>query len=93
MVDAQVLTPLGASSIYGTPVDQDSIMCYMLPGQITRDGQPIRGGADINATDAAFAGSIYPSWWFAPDSPADLDSTPAAAADDWDPSEDVLEPV
>ncbi len=35
-------------------------MRYQLPGSITRDGRPIPGGADINATDYAFAGRIYP---------------------------------
>jgi hypothetical protein len=59
-VDEQVLTPLSASSIFGTPADQTSIMCYQLPGSITKDGSPILGGADINATDYAFAGGIYP---------------------------------
>ena len=44
----------------GTPPDQTSIMCYQLPGSITKDGQPILGGTDINATDATFAGGIYP---------------------------------
>src|SRR5262249_39834166 len=60
MVKAQVLTPLDDRTIIGTPVDQDSIMCYQLPGSITKDNKPIRGGIDINATDAAFAGRIYP---------------------------------
>ena len=35
-------------------------MCYQLPGAITTDGQPIRGGTDINQTDYDFAASIYP---------------------------------
>lgn len=61
MVDAQVLTPLGDNSIYGTPPDQESIMCYQLPGSITRDSQPIIGGTDINATDYAFNRLIYPN--------------------------------
>jgi hypothetical protein len=60
MVDQQVLTPLSEASIMGTPADQTSIMCYQLPGSITKDGQPILGGADINATDHAFIGRIYP---------------------------------
>jgi hypothetical protein len=60
MVDQQVLTPLDVNSILGTAADQDSIMCYQLPGSITLNGQPIRGGIDINATDFAFAGKIYP---------------------------------
>jgi len=54
-VDEQVLTPLDERSIFGTPPDQDSIMCYQLPGSITYDGQPIRGGTDINAQDYGFA--------------------------------------
>lgn len=60
MVDSQVLTPLDAQSIYSTPPDQTSIMCYQFPGNITRDGNPIAGGADINAWDYAFAGKVYP---------------------------------
>lgn len=59
-VDQQVLTPLDDRSIMGTPPDQTSIMCYQLPGSITRNGKPIIGGLDINATDYAFAGRIYP---------------------------------
>jgi hypothetical protein len=43
-----------------TPADQTSIMCYQLPGSITTDGKPIVGGLDIDASDYAFAGSIYP---------------------------------
>ncbi len=60
VVDQQVLTPLDERSIMLTPTDQDSIMCYQLPGSITIDGRPIRGGLDINPTDYAFAGRIYP---------------------------------
>lgn len=60
-VRAQVLTPLEERSLLSpTPVDATSIMCYQLPGSITRDGQPIAGGADINATDATYAAKIYP---------------------------------
>lgn len=61
MVDQQVLTPLEQQSIFATnPADQTSIMCYQLPGAITKDGRPILGGTDINATDGAFARRIYP---------------------------------
>jgi len=35
-------------------------MCYQIPGNITRNGRPILGGTDIDASDAAFAGLIYP---------------------------------
>lgn len=57
----QVLTPLPASSIRATAnADQDSIMCYQLPGSITIDGQPITGGVDIDPLDQQFAASIYP---------------------------------
>lgn len=63
-VDQQVLTPLDDRSIFATPPDQTSLMCYQLPASITRDGQPILGGVDINRTDALFAGIIYPKLGF-----------------------------
>jgi hypothetical protein len=56
----QVLTPLEDASIRGTPGNEHSIMCYQLPGEITKDGVPIVGGVDIDASDHAFAASIYP---------------------------------
>lgn len=59
-VDQQVLTSLDEKSLMSTAPDQTSIMCYQLPGSITRDGKPILGGLDINATDYAFAARIYP---------------------------------
>jgi Astacin (Peptidase family M12A) len=82
-VDAQVLTPLNQASIFGTPADQTSIMCYQLPGSITKNGLPITGGIDINATDYAFAGQIYPIPGHSPAAP-DADTN-----EDWDASEDV----
>lgn len=88
-VDEQVLTPLDDASIFGTPADQDSIMCYQLPGQITVDGSPIRGGVEINATDIAFAALIYPDLpFFLPPS-----MTVGAREGGWPESEDVPEPV
>lgn len=59
-VDEQVLTPLDERSIFATPADQTSIMCYQLPGSITSDGTAIVGGLDINQTDYSFVGQIYP---------------------------------
>ena len=60
-IDQQVLTPLAEASIMGTrESDPTSIMCYQIPGAITKDGKPIVGGRDINPTDFAFAASIYP---------------------------------
>lgn len=57
----QVLTPLNPQSIRATSgADQNSIMCYQLPGSITKDGKPITGGNDIDELDGAFANSIYP---------------------------------
>jgi len=83
-VDQQVLTALDERSLMGTPVDQTSIMCYQLPGSITRDGRPIVGGLDINTTDYAFMGRIYPT------STSGQAHTPAAlGADDWDAADDV----
>ena len=57
----QVLTPLAERSIIGTTeADPISIMCYQIPGEITKSGKPILGGRDINAKDYRFAGAIYP---------------------------------
>lgn len=84
MVDRQVLTPLNDSSIMGTPPDQDSIMCYRLPGEITKDGLPIRGGLDINRSDFDFAGKVYPKAHAVSEF---IDTI------DWDLAEDVLLPI
>ena len=60
-VRAQVLTPLDESLLVGSPkADENSIMCYQLPGEITKDGKPILGGVDIDQTDKSVAASIYP---------------------------------
>ena len=59
-VRQQVLTPLEESSLLGTKPDPKSIMCYQISGELTKDGKPIIGGTDIDASDAAFAASIYP---------------------------------
>lgn len=57
----QVLTPIEDSSLLGTPdADPESIMCYQIPGSITKDGKPIIGGLDIDKQDFAFAAKIYP---------------------------------
>lgn len=59
-VRAQVLTPLSERQIFSTPADQDSIMCYQIPGECTKNGKPIRGGTEPTATDLAFAASRHP---------------------------------
>jgi len=85
-VDAQVLTSLDERSIRGTTnADQDSIMCYQLPGEITTDGRPIRGGLDIDASDFDFCGRIYPR--------AGRTAMGACEEDEWAESEDVEEVV
>lgn len=57
----QVLTPLDGRTITATEnVDQESIMCYQLPGSITKDGQPIPGGDDITESDYEFVRKLYP---------------------------------
>jgi hypothetical protein len=95
-VDQQVLTPLGPNTIIGTEPDMDSIMCYQLPGEITRDGRPIRGGADINQTDGAFAGVVYPKVLRSAEPAAAVDvrtqlpSPRTSSVPDWSPQEDVL---
>jgi len=60
-VRQQVLTPIEESSLLGTPhADPRSIMCYQIPGNLTKSGEPIIGGLDIDKTDYTFAGKIYP---------------------------------
>jgi len=78
-VDAQVLTSLDEASLMGTPADQTSIMCYQLPGLITKDGKPIVGGTDIDPTDSAFCAKIYPK----------LGHTALAHEEDWAETEDA----
>jgi hypothetical protein len=85
-VDTQVLSPLDNSSIMGTPADQTSIMCYQLPGSITRDGRPITGGRDINASDYAFAGRVYPKQGAAVMAEQ---QEPGNEAGEWNETEDV----
>jgi len=87
-VDEQILKTLDEKSIMATPPDQTSIMCYQLPGSITYDGKPILGGSDINATDAAFVGKIYPKPGLA--APV-MHDVVLARQDDWPESEDVEE--
>ena len=61
MVRQQVLTPIEESSLLHTDhADANSIMCYQIPGEITKSGQPILGGTDIDPTDYQFMGSVYP---------------------------------
>jgi len=57
---SQVLTPIEEVSIRGTRADARSIMCYQIPGEITKNGRPIVGGLDIDECDYRFAGQIYP---------------------------------
>lgn len=66
-VRQQVLTPIEESSLLGTAhSDPNSIMCYQIPETITKDGQPILGGLDIDETDYQFMSSIYPKPHAAP---------------------------
>ncbi|HEY1631258.1 MAG TPA: M12 family metallopeptidase [Rhizomicrobium sp.] len=57
----QVLTPIEESSLITSGrADPDCIMCYQIPGNITKNGQPIVGGSDIDDEDYAFMAKIYP---------------------------------
>jgi hypothetical protein len=60
-VKAQVLTPIEEINLIPGPADAKSIMCYQIPGSLTKDGKPILGGTDITRLDAAFCRRIYPS--------------------------------
>jgi hypothetical protein len=56
-----VLKPIDDAVVLGTPrADPNSIMCYQIPGAITKDGKPIVGGLDIDELDYEFAAKVYP---------------------------------
>lgn len=58
---AQVLTPLDDMDILKeTKTDQLSIMCYHIPGSITKSGKPILGGTDIDENDYELVSLVYP---------------------------------
>jgi hypothetical protein len=65
-VRQQVLTPIEESTLRGTAADAKSIMCYQIPGELTKDGKPIVGGKDIDKSDFTFAAMIYPKKVAAP---------------------------
>jgi len=57
----QVLTPLSEGSLIATThADPNSIMCYQIAGTLTKNGKPIVGGVDIDASDFDFVHGIYP---------------------------------
>lgn len=61
MTIAQVLTAIDPSTIIQTAqADVRSIMCYVLPASIMKNGVAVPGGLDIDATDADFARKMYP---------------------------------
>ena len=60
-INKNVLEPLEESSIMGsTPTDPTSIMSYPIPGEITKDGNPIVSGTEISSSDREFVAQIYP---------------------------------
>jgi hypothetical protein len=59
-VRRQVLTPIDQASIQATAEDQQSIMCYQIPGSLTKTGKPIAGGLDIDQIDYDFMAMMYP---------------------------------
>lgn len=72
----QVLTAVEESSLLGSPTtDQDSIMCYQLPGIITKTGKPIVGGTDITPNDGAFMAKLYPKAVAPPNPPVNPEQT------------------
>lgn len=57
----QVLTPFDVSALTASnETDENSIMCYDLPGSIMTDGIAVPGGTDIDNLDAQFAANLYP---------------------------------
>jgi hypothetical protein len=60
MVRRQVLTPLDPGLLQASAEDSHSIMCYQIPPTITKSGQPIPGGTDIDEIDFGFMATMYP---------------------------------
>jgi hypothetical protein len=61
-VREQVLTPIEESTLKGTTPDPKPIMCYQIPGSVTKDGKPIIGGLDISEEafkDPKFSYIVY----------------------------------
>lgn len=57
----QVLSPEPAANLTVIAgADERSIMCYTLPGSITKNGQAIPGGSVLTETDKRSVGSFYP---------------------------------
>jgi len=80
-VRRQVLTPIEESSLWGTEhADPRSIMCYEIPGTLTRNGQPIVGGTDIDEDDYAFAAKLYPKPKAQPPAPEAVTAARASRA-------------
>ena len=76
MVRLQVLTPIEESSLIGTVhTDANSIMCYQIPGVVTKSGKPIPGGLDIDKIDFNFMATIYPKPKSGPTAPMDTVKT------------------
>jgi hypothetical protein len=60
-VVSNVLEPLELSSIMASALaDEQSLMCYWLPGSIMTNGVAVRGGNDISSTDREHAVKVYP---------------------------------
>jgi hypothetical protein len=61
LTTSNILTPQEERSLMGTPeVEETSVLCYWLPGEIMVDGVPVAGGTRITAMDAAFCRKLYP---------------------------------
>lgn len=72
-----VLTPLSADQIARTPTaDEQSIMCYALPGAIMLNGIPVWGGETITELDQAFANLQYPQATVPVEPPVPVDPRP-----------------
>ena len=56
-----VLRPIEERFALMTPLsDENSVMCYALPGEIMIDCIPVRGGTQLSDTDKTFIAQVYP---------------------------------
>jgi hypothetical protein len=56
----QVLTPVSEQLLKATAADVRSIMAYQFGPECTKNGKPIPGGLDIDASDYALIAKVYP---------------------------------
>ena len=59
-IDFNILQKYSAIGVSATTFDPDSIMLYMFPGNLFKDGKPTKSNTHLSAQDEAFIKQMYP---------------------------------